>query len=393
MPPELKNNPEKINRMIKASNRTLGNMLIYPVIILYLFSYNSARAQGILDDQKALDSLKTGLHCLCNFEFERATNIEASIQSQYPNEPVLYLYNALFLYWKYYPVQAHTANGDHFENLLQKAIDSSKQLLKDYPNDELVAFFDMLPRMMLLQYYADNGQGYKSIFHLKQLYQSLLNGFTYSKTTPEFYFPTGLYNYYIEAYPEANPFYKPFVIFFPKGDKQLGLKQLYHCWETSKLVGVEALNFLTYIQINFETNYLDGIKYSKELAESYPNNPLFTLYYEQLLLLSKQYSRAQELAKRYRETHQLSNFFTNTFKVCDGIIEEKYHHNYHQATKEYKLAIPAFERFNSYGNRYRAYANFGLSRIAKKKGNTDEAKSYRSSAFRLAQYPQVNFDQ
>lgn len=373
--------------------RRTAQIQLVVVIVVVLLLPGNANAQGLLNDRTALDSLKKGLYCLYNFEFEKASTIESSIQRKYPNEPVLYLYNALFLYWKYYPVKADTDHGNQFEGHLLKAIEASKHLLKDYPDNQLVVFFDMLPRLMLLQFYADNGQGYKSIPYLRRLYESLIKGFNYCKTTPEFYFPTGLYNYYIEAYPEANPFYKPFVIFFPGGDKALGLKQLYKCWKNSPFIGVEALTFLTYIQINFETNYSNGIKYGKELSESYPNNPLFTLYHEQLLLLSKHYSDAENLAQKYRETHQTSDFFTNAFKVYDGIIAEQYHHNSKLASKEYESAIPALVQFNNYGDRYRAYASFGLSRIAKKKGNANEADSYRSTALKLAQYPQVNFDQ
>ena len=362
-------------------------------VLLLLLSFNRTNAQKVWDDSNAMDSLKRGLHCIYNFEFDQALNIELSINKKYPAEPALYMYKSLYLYWKHYPVLAGTEIGDQYENLLMEAISESKEQLILYPENHMVILFDMLPRMMLLQFYADNGQGFKSIPYLSRLYESLVKGFTYCKSTPEFYFPTGLYNYYIEAYPEANPFYKPFVIFFPSGNKDLGLSQLYQCWKLSDLIGIEAMTFLTYIQINFETNYQAGVRFARELSEGYPNNPLFALYYEQLLLLSKQYSKAEELSAQFREQHNNSAFFSNIFDVYDGIIAEKYFCNYNLAQEKYKSAIPALEPFQSFGNRYRAYANFGLSRIAKRKGETDDAKDYRTAALKLAQYPQVNFDQ
>lgn len=365
---------------------------LFLIIILSTISFNSVQAQSIWNDKASLDSLKKGIHNIYNFEFEKAENIQHRIEKKYPNQPAMLMYDALILYWKYYPLLAETKTGNSYEWLLLKSLEESKGQLAKHPEHELTIFFDMMPRMMLLEYYADNGLGLRSIPHLSKVYESIIKGFELCKTTPEFYFTTGLYNYYIEAYPEANPFYKPFVIFFPGGDKELGLKQLYKCWQLSGFVGAEAISFLTYIQINFENNYSSGVKYGEEISKSFPDNPLFSQYYIQLLLLSKQYSKANEVLTLFKKKHQMNAFYSNVFKVYEGIIEEHLHSNKQKAEQLYNSAIEALEPFGNYANRYKSYAYFGLSRIYKARKLNDKASVFYSKARKIAQYPQVNFD-
>ncbi|MFA9392502.1 MAG: hypothetical protein ACERKD_22010 [Prolixibacteraceae bacterium] len=364
------------------------------LIILFIVSFGSKTgyAQNLWDDNTALDSLKSGIHAIYNFNFERAEAISHKIEQKHPDHPALLMYNALILYWKHYPLLADTEIGDKYEALLLKSLDESKVELHEHPDHQLTNFFAMMPRMMLLQYNADNGLGIRSIPHLSKAYESIVKGFDFCKTTPEYYFTTGLYNYYIEAYPEANPFYKPFVFFFPDGDKKKGLNQLYKCWKQSDYIGPEAMTFLTYIYINFESDYTTGVKFAKELSHDYNHNPLFGQYYVQLLLLTKQYDKAAPIVDQFKADPGISPFFKTVFNVLNAIVIEQDQTKMNRAETLYQNSIIELEPYGNYGNRYKAYAYFGLSRIYKGKGQSDQAAIYHSKAMKAAQYPQVNFD-
>jgi hypothetical protein len=302
------------------------------------------------------------------------------------------MYEAIIMYWKYYPLQPDTEVGNKYETLILKSLSLANDQPKIISDHQLTYFCNMMPRMMLLQYYADNGLGYKSIPHLTTIYSSIMKSFDFCKTTPEFYFPTGLYNYYIEAYPEANPFYKPFVHFFRSGNKKDGIAELYKCWQQSNYIGPEALTFLSYIYINFEDNYSEGVKYTAELVKEYPKNPLFAQYYIQLLLLDKQYSKAETIIDQFKGYIQGNNFFRNAFPVFDAIVSEHYHSDYPKAELLYKLTVATMKPYGNYGNRYISYAYFGLGRINKKKGLIEESSANISKANKFAQYPHVNFN-
>jgi hypothetical protein len=368
--------------------------LIYFLVIL-LFTTITPKVvftQNLWDDKAIVDSLKSGIQYTYNFEFEKAEVIRNSVAVKYPNHPALLMYEALILHLKYYPLLTETEKGNKYESLLLQSLSASETQLQEMPDHQLTYFFALMPRMMLLEYYADNGVGSKSIPHLMNVYKSVINGFEFCQTTPDFYFTTGLYDYYIEAYPEANPFYKPFVYLFPDGNKERGLNELYKCWQQSDFIGPEALRFLSYIYINFETNYAEGSNYAFELTQKYPKNPLFAEYYIQLLLLNKQYEKAGVIVANFNENKKNSNFFKNVFLVFDAIIKEHYQTNLMKTEEMYNLTITSMNPYGKYANRYISYAYFGLSRIKKINGLTDEAQFYKSKAEKISQYQHVNFD-
>ena len=65
-----------------------------------------------------------------------------------------------------------------------------------------------------------------------------------SSVYPDFYFFTGLYNYYREAYPEAHPIYKVLAFLFPRGDREKGSAELQNAGANSIMLKAEAYSFL-----------------------------------------------------------------------------------------------------------------------------------------------------
>jgi len=376
----------------KLSGNKRTNIKLIVLFTLIFMTPKFASPKDFWEDKNMLDSIKIGIHCTYNFEFDKAEIIFKKANVEYPNHPAVLMCEALILYWKYYPLQPNTETGNKFESLLLESLSESKQILQERPNHQLANFIAMMPRMMLLGYYADNGLPIKAIPHLSIAYKSVRRGFGFYQKTPEFYFSTGLYNYYREAYPEANPFYKPIVYLFPEGNKETGLKDLYKCWQTSGFIGAEALYFVSYIYINFEANYSEGVKYGCELNGKYPNNPLFAELYIQLLLLNKQYNEAEVVVNDIKSKMGLSDYFKITLSVYDAIIIEHNKTNLNLAENTYQSVVESMRKFGNYSRRYSAYAYFGLSRINKTKGFVEVAQQYKSQAIKIAQYPHVNFD-
>jgi len=85
----------------------------------------------------------------------------------------------------------------------------------------------------------------------------------------------GIYNYYASVIPEKYPIVKPLMIFFPSGDKALGLKQLNEVAQNGKYTKYEARYFLMSLYYRFELNYDAAEEYSQMLKDDFPNNPVF----------------------------------------------------------------------------------------------------------------------
>lgn len=392
---------------LKNANTTIANskFLEYPFIVslfsfhkiivlfcLFLFTKTIGFSQNLWDDKAYIDTIKAGIQANYNFEFEKAEAIRDLVLAKYPDHPAGLMFDALILYWKYYPLLSDSEEGKRFESVLLKTIDASELEVHKMPDHQLTRFFAMMPRLMLLQFYSDNGLAFRGVPHLTSVYRSVTNGFTFKQTTPEFNFTTGLYNYYREAYPESNPFFKPIVYFFPDGNKEEGLSELYQCWQLSDFIGPEAMLFLSYIYINFETNYGNGVKYALELTQRYPKNPLFAEYYIQLLLLNKQYAKAEKVVDSIKEDKTLSVYFKVTVSVYEAIINEQKQNNLTLSENKYHSAISSIKSYGNYSKRYLAYAYFGLSRIYQRKGLISQSDKYKSLAKSTAQYPHVSFD-
>jgi hypothetical protein len=217
-----------------------------------------------------------------------------------------------------------------------------------------------------------------------------MKSFDFTDSYDDFYFFTGLYQYYREAYPEAHPVYKPFAILFPKGDKINGLKELKQAARYSIFMKGEANTFLTGIYISFENNYPTALSYSRILSDQYPRNNQFLSVYIKNLLLIKQYEEAEKILEHNEnpENHYF-RFQKNIFK---GILNEKKYHNSKAAEAYYMASIKQAGSIGSFADDYLAFAYFGLSRIMKERGETKLSKSYYKKAMDLAAYKNVNFN-
>jgi tetratricopeptide (TPR) repeat protein len=88
----------------------------------------------------------------------------------------------------------------------------------------------------------------------------------------------GVYNYYAAVIPEQYPFVKPLMIFFPKGDKEKGLRQLAEASMKATYANIEATYFRLQVLENFEKRFDEALPLALNLHARFPNNPIFHKY-------------------------------------------------------------------------------------------------------------------
>jgi hypothetical protein len=213
----------------------------------------------------------------------------------------------------------------------------------------------------------------------KNTYKYLRRAFDFKDTYYDFYFFTGLYNYYREVYPEVHPIYKAFIFIFPKGDRQLGLYELQKASEKAVLLKAEATTFLTYVYQNYEKDISKSTFSSKVLLDQYPSNMQFLSLYTKSLLLEGKYDLAEAMIKRGLAKPG-NQYFRAVFTICNGILQEKKYRNYTQAEQYYFQGIRDIEVYGIYSSDYDAYAYFGLSRLASYRKDEKGQKYYRKRA-------------
>jgi len=364
----------------------ISKILLVLVLCLSTSSLNSQ----FLKDSTSLNLIKEGIDNVYNFQFDKADKVSEELGKLYPGQPVVYLFKGMVTYWENYPLITTSSARASFEEDMRKCIELSDKNKNSSAEVEIL-LVNLCARGLLLLYYTDNYLSLDVFPLATSTYQYIRRSFDFTAYYSDFYFFTGVYNYYREAYPEAYPIYKPLAFLFPKGSKVKGLEELQIVSKNSIILKAEAFSFLSAIFLTFENNFQQATYFSKSLHTLYPDNPEYLGAYIKNLLLIKRYDEA-EMEMLSSNTSLSNSFFRAQMSIFNGILQEKKYHDLRKAQQFYSRGIDDITIFGSYGNEYAAYAYFGLSRISEINGNKDYKKMYRKLALQLADFKKVNFD-
>jgi tetratricopeptide (TPR) repeat protein len=245
----------------------------------------------------------------------------------------------MIIYWENYPLTTTSATRVLFEENLHKCIELCDNN-KDKTAEAEILLVNLCARGLLLLFYTDNDLSFEVFPIASSTYKCIRRSFDFTSLYSDFYFFTGVYNYYREAYPEAHPVYKTLAFLFPKGSKVKGLDDLRIVAKNSILFKAESYSFLTQIFLSFENNYQQATFYSKSLHAIYPDNPEYLGSYIKNLLLIKQYDEAEkEIASSV--SYLKNSFFQAQVTIFNGILQEKKYHDKRQAQQFYTKGIKA----------------------------------------------------
>jgi hypothetical protein len=259
----------------------------------------------------------------------------------------------------------------------------------DYEAEYLLA--DMCARGMLIMYYDDNNVITEVIPLTISTYKYLRHAFDFTSVCADFYYFTGIYNYYSEAYPRIYPVYKSLARLFPPGNMETGLKELKKAASNSVVLSAESYSLLSLIYLGFENKYQESLDYSRILHEKYPENGFYRATCIRNLLLLKRYDEAEKLLMA-PTGGAVNKFVDAQFLILKGILHEKKYLDNEQAQKYYNDGIHEITKFGEYGDEYAAYGYFGLSRISEAGSEKHNNKAYRREAMKLASFKKIDFD-
>ena len=359
------------------------------LMVSCLISTTTMQAQ-ILRDTASLNILKQCVDDIYDFRFDDASYASQKLNKSFPEHPVVYLVNGMITYWKNYPLIPSSPECNSYENDLRSCISLCEESYNQADYAEYL-LANLGARGMLLLFYADNDLS-ENVFPLaKSTYRYIRQCFDYSSFYYDFYFFTGLYNYYREAYPDTHPVYKILAFLFPKGDRAKGLMEMQISAKNSIMLKGESYSFLSHIYMHYENNYQQAYDFSKSLYELYPSNLQYLGSYLKNMFLTKKYDEAENII-RSSEGKLMNSYFQAQLTIFNGLLQEKKYQNYALAKKFYSKGISDMAAYGYYGNDYASYAYFGLSRISDIDGDKSGRKAYRKKAIEMTNYKKVNFD-
>ncbi|GAB3691469.1 hypothetical protein GCM10027592_09520 [Spirosoma flavus] len=325
---------------------------------------------------KALDSIY-------NLEFKEADVLIRQLQTKYPQHPIAPILRATQLDIQYLPLSENKAATAQFTQAVAQAMDLSKKMFdKDEKNPEAV-FFMLTCHSYLAALYHNQGESLKAVTESKKAYSYLRDGFKLTEKIPDFYFTTGLYNYYVERYPIDHPIVRPFMFFFADGDIALGIKQMDVATHKGMFMRPVANYYLAHVLLKHETNASRAVGYMKYLVDKYPDNPLFAMTYVEALMLAGRYVEARPYVQRLKTMpNKLVPLAFNTFA---GMLAEQDEKDDKEAATYYQTALKQpFDK--GYTKEYQAFAYAGLARIAARANDKTQAKLYYKKVLDVGEY-------
>ena len=341
-----------------------------------------APAQG-LTDPAIQQGIQRTMDNIYGMNFAEADAQIRQLRARYPQHPLGPILLATKIELQYLPVHENKAARAQFVQAVNEGMTLAKQMLDKDEKDPEAVFFALTAHSYLAALYHNEGESLKAVSESRRCYGYLRDGMKLLDKNPDFYFTTGLYNYYVERYPMDHSIVKPFMVFFADGDMTLGLKQMDVAAKRGLFMRTVANYYSAHIQVKYEMQPARALPYARYLADKFPANPLFAMLDAEVLLLTGRYTDARPAVQRLK---QLPNKLVPlALALFTGILAEQDDHDDKAATEAYQAALklPANK---PYTEEYKAMAYAGLARIAARAGNRDLAKQNYKKALDIAQY-------
>ena len=262
-------------------------------ISIFIIGNKSVTAQTI-----KYDSLITaGIKQIYSIQFEKAESTFSIVRKNYPNKIEGKFFDAMIVWWK---IMLDMNNEQYDENFLDKlddVIDFCDSLLDKNENNIDAVFFKggalgFKGRLQSLRH-----EWFKAALNGKEALSLVFRAYEIDSTNVDVQLGFGIYNYYADVIPKKYPFVKPLMLFFPKGNKKKGLKQLIFAADKSHYAKYEARFFLMNIYYKFEENYNQALFYADELINEFPNNPVIEKYKGRIFIKKNQMADAVKVYK------------------------------------------------------------------------------------------------
>jgi tetratricopeptide (TPR) repeat protein len=353
-------------------------------LLLFLTCLPSFSQKSMLEDKAIHEIIKKGLDKSYNFEFEQANEYYEQVRKKYPNHPAYNFLKANNLYWEMLYLDSYKEHSQDYFNYLQASLLLASKFLEKNNNDVEGIFFTMAVESSIALYYGDRDDYMKTLTHAKKAYGFMKQGFTLKEKYADFYFSTGIYDYFVIQYPETHPFYKPFMFFFVKGDKKRGIKELEYGNEKGIFSGIECLHYLTHIFLKYENDPEKALTYSNPLVRKYPNNYYFIARHVENLIASQRFKEAEIYAYKLFATGKKA-FIMRSY-IFYGMLNEKHFKKPDEAMKYYNSAVKLAKELNQPVGDYFAYAYAGIARLYQTQGKTAQAVLYYKKVKEIAEY-------
>lgn len=320
------------------------------------------------------------VNALYNFEFEKAERGFKVLQYQYPEHPLPYFLMGLSTWWKIAPDVENKRYDDVFVKQMDVVIEKAEKLLKSDPGNKEASFFLAGAYGFQGRLYSERKSWTKATFAGKNALKYLNLSKGEEELNPELLLGDALFNYFAVWIPENYPMLKPVVAFFPKGNKQLGLKQLEDVAQNAFYARIEAQYFLFRLYASEEKQPYKALAITDYLHDKFPNNPYFHRSYARHLYTVGRVMEAKEESEVIlnRIEENWAGYEANSGRYAAFYIAQYYERagDRNSAKKFYLKTLSYGEESETQESGYYLYALISLGKMANEDKNKSQAKEY-----------------
>jgi tetratricopeptide (TPR) repeat protein len=243
----------------------------------------SLSAQWLPDP--AIDGrIQSGITAIYNLEFEKADSEFAEVIRLRPDHPIGYFFQAMTEWWRILIAIDDESRDKRFFQMLDRVIDMCDQRLEKNPRDVTALFFKGGAIGFRGRLRANRGSWIMAARDGVLALPIVRKAYELDPHNEDVLLGIGIYNYYAEVIPAHYPLVKPFMIFFPKGDKHKGLEQLHRASLHAKYARYEASYFMLQNYYFYEKEFMKALELARSLHAQFPRNPMFQRYLGRCLI-------------------------------------------------------------------------------------------------------------
>jgi len=235
----------------------------------------SAANTSVLDDVVVQHQTKKGLDYLYDMKFERARQMFELVDEGHPQHPIGPFLLALNTWWEILIDLSDESRDDEFYAAMDEVIRRSDRLLDRDKNNFDAWFFKGAALGFRGRLRSNRGDWFKAAKDGIRAMDYVLGVVQREPDNADYAFGKGIYDYYAAAVPDRYPYVKPVMIFFPKGDRNRGIRELERTVRDGRFIQTEAAYFLLQIYYLFEDDYAKSVYYADWLRERHPSNSFF----------------------------------------------------------------------------------------------------------------------
>ena len=343
----------------------------------------AARVKGMLLLNKDIQyELEGAVDNMYNFKYAIAEKQFKSLRRRYPNHPLPYFLMGLSQWWKILPTNIETRQYDDlFFAYMDTTIQKAEVMYEANEQNVEAAFFLAAAYGFEARLNSERSNWRKATVASKRALEFMEKAKAGNGLSPEFLFGEALFNYYSVWIHENYPMLRPVLVFFPDGNKRLGLKQLRYVANSGFYTGNEAKVFLMKIYANEESNLDDALQVSQSLALKYPDNAYFERFYARLLFVQGHFTTAERVSLdilNKLEQH-MPGYEPVSGRYASYIlayINQNKYRDLDKAKQYYQSAIMYAEMTGERDSGYFINSYLNLARIAKQHKDLSLAKRY-----------------